>query len=768
MNILEKTYNPKQFEETTYNNTTKYFSPSNNSSSYFSLLMPPPNVTGSLHLGHALTYTLQDILIRYHRQNGQNTLWQPGVDHAGIATQMVVERLLESKGVNPREMSRAEFIEETMKWKEQSGNTIVEQQKRLGCSAPWELSRFTMDEGMSKAVVHAFVSLYKDGLIYRAKRLVNWDTKFKTAISDLEIQNKEEKGSLWHIKYKIEGTDNFIIVATSRPETMFGDTAVAVHPDDERYKHLVGKNAVIPFVDRKIPIIADEYADMEKGSGCVKITPAHDYNDFAVGKRHNLEMISILNEDGHMVDSEYVPEFIRNIYLKKARKMVIERLVEDDLFDKEEQIVHSVPYGDRSGVVIEPMLMDQWFVDAKTLAKDAIEAVESGRVKFFPEKWENTYFDWMNNIEPWCISRQIIWGHQIPAWYLPNGEIIVEGSEEEAVAIASKIGFSKEDLRRDTDVLDTWFSSGLWPFATLCWPEQTADLKTFYPTSTLVTGFDIIFFWVARMMMMSLHFMKDVPFREIYIHALVRDEKGQKMSKSKGNVMDPLELMDEFGADALRFTLAFLSVPGRDVKFGKDNVKISRNFITKIWNAARFLQSKEVLFDRKISDIKATSKLNLWIISKLKKSQEEIDLNIKEYRFDYAARNIQFFLRDTFCDFYVEAMKFVDDEGETKSVAGAVFAEFLRIAHPVIPFVTDHLARVLGVCDTLIMKSREHIELLQISDVDEKEVNEFVELVGAVRSEKQASGEDSESYKELKDKLNSWPGELGELSGIVR
>ena len=622
-----------------------------------------------------------------------------------------------------------------------------------------------MDEGFSKAVVHAFVSLYKDGLICRAKRLVNWDTKFKTAISDLEIQNKEDSGTLWHIKYQVEDSNEFIVVATSRPETMFGDTAVAVHPDDERYKDLVGKNAIVPLTQRRIPIITDEYADMEKGTGCVKITPAHDHNDFAVGKRHDLEMISILDEDGHMV-SEHVPEEYRGLYLKKARKMVVEKLKELGLLDKEEAIIHSVPYGDRSGVVIEPMLTDQWFVDAKSMAKEAIQVVEDGRVKFFPEKWENTYFDWMRNIEPWCISRQIIWGHQIPAWYGPNGEIIVEKTEEEAIEAAAKLGISKDQLRRETDVLDTWFSSGLWPFATLGWPDNTDMLKTFYPTSTLVTGFDIIFFWVARMIMMSMHFMKEVPFKEIYIHALVRDEKGQKMSKSKGNVMDPLELMDEFGADALRFTLAFLSVPGRDVKLGKDNVKISRNFITKIWNAARFLQSKDVAFNKNIKDIKVTSKLNNWIVSKLQGLQSEINQNMVEYRLDYATRNIQFFIRDTFCDFFVEAMKIIDDE-ETKDVAGAVFGEFLRIAHPFIPFVTDHLAQVLGVCDSMILKSGTHIPELKTSDLDEKEVDDFVDLIHAIRSEKQAGGEESEVYISVKAKLNDLSEELQRFVGLA-
>lgn len=764
--ILEKTYSPNQFEKDIYQNTLDKFYPSGESDKTFTILMPPPNVTGCLHVGHALNYTIQDILIRYHRQNGFDTLWQPGMDHAGIATQMVVSRELEAKGIDVKSLSRKDLIEKIWEWKAESGGKIFEQQKALGCSVPWDYSRFTMDEGFCKAVIEAFVRLYKDGLIFRAKRLVNWDTKFKTAISDLEIQNKEEKGILWHIKYKLKDSDDFVIVATTRPETMFGDTAVAVHPNDERYKHLIGKMVLVPYTNRFIEIIADEHADMEKGTGCVKITPAHDYDDFAVGKRHNLEMITVIDEDGHMT-SDYVPEFVRGLYLKKARKIVLEKLKEDGFLVKEEEIIHSVPYGDRSGTVIEPRLTDQWFVDTKPLAKEAIKVVEEKKVKFFPEKWENTYYDWMRNIEPWCISRQITWGHQIPAWYGPNGEIFVEKSEEEVILAAEKCGISKDKLRRETDVLDTWFSSGLWPFATLGWPETTERLKKYYPTSTLVTGFDIIFFWIARMMMMSLYFMKEIPFKDIYIHALVRDEKGQKMSKSKGNVIDPLELKGEFGADALRFTLAFLSVPGRDVKLGKEQVKISRNFITKIWNAARFIQSKGVVFNKNISDIKITKTLNYWLISKLKKLQNDIDQNMKDYRFDYITRNIQFFLRDIFCDFFVEAMKFQDDE-ETKSIAGIVFAEFLRISNPVIPFVTDHLAQVLDICDSFVLKGKLDLSSIIIDEKAEKEVDQFVELIHEIRSEKQANGIDSEKYQVLREKLNNWQGELSTIIGIVR
>jgi valyl-tRNA synthetase len=731
--LLEKTYNPEDFEIETYKRTEKFFAPDPSKLSAYTIMMPPPNVTGSLHLGHALTYTIQDILIRYHRQSGdKSVLWQPGIDHAGIATQMVVERDLDAQGIKKSNLTRDEFIDMVWAWKEKSGGQIAKQQKRIGCSAAWDMSRFTMDQGMSKCVSYAFVKLFKDGLIYRDKRLINWDIKFKTAISDLEIINKEEEGILWHIKYRIAENSKeemYITIATTRPETMFGDVAVAVNPTDERYQHLIGKYVIIPFTDRKIPIIGDEHADMKKGSGCVKITPAHDYNDFVVGKIHDLPYICILDENGHMENNEFVPEFIKGVFLKKARKLVIEQLTSKGLLVKEEKVIHSIPYGDRSGVVIEPMLKDQWFVDVEKLAGKALEFVENGEVQFVPEKWKNTYYDWLRNIQPWCISRQIVWGHQIPAWFGINGEIIVEETEEEAIKAAEKLGLSKSEIKRDTDVLDTWFSSSFWPFSTLGWPKNTENLQKFFPTSVLVTGFDIIFFWVARMMMMSLYFMKDIPFRHVYIHALVRDEKGQKMSKSKGNVLDPIGLMDEYGADALRFTLAFFSVPGRDIKIGGEHVKVSRNFITKIWNAGRFLQYHKVCF---VSDgIKPISLLNRWILTKLSRFQTEFGTNIAEYRFDYAAHNVQFFLRNIFCDFFVEAMKIVNDN-ETKNIAGFVFAEFLRISHPIIPFVTDFLAQTLKITDTFINKPSGVIDLYE---QDEKIVDKFIDNLHKIRSE---------------------------------
>ncbi|MDR1234247.1 MAG: valine--tRNA ligase [Holosporales bacterium] len=761
-NILDKTYNPKNFEPDVYRRTMNKFAPSPDLENIFTILMPPPNVTGSLHLGHALTYTIQDILIRYYRQSGYDTLWQPGIDHAGIATQMVVSRELEASGIEPSSLPREGFISKIWEWKNQSGGKIVEQQQALGCSAPWALSRFTMDENFCEAVVEAFVTLYKSGLIFRDKRLVNWDTKLQTAISDLEIQNKEEAGVLWHIDYKISGTDESITIATTRPETMFGDTAIAVHPDDARYASLIGKMAVIPYTDREIPIITDDYIDIQKGTGCLKVTPAHDINDFAIGKRHNLEMITILDKTGHLT-SDYVPDFLRGVYVKKARKILLEKLKEDGILVLEEEITHTIPYGDRSNTVIEPLLTDQWFLDSKALAKESIRVVEEGDIKFYPDKWKNTYFDWMYNIEPWCISRQILWGHQIPAWYGPNGEIIVEKTEEEAFIEAEKRGIRRDQLIRETDVLDTWFSSGLWPFATLGWPKKTDALARYYPTSTLVSGFDIIFFWIARMIMMSIFFMKKVPFRDVYIHALVRDEKGQKMSKSKGNVMDPLDLIDEFGADALRFTLAFLSVPGRDIKFGRDNVKISRNFITKIWNAARFLQSKEIVLGEKVPEIH--HKIDHWIIAKLKKFKDDIDQDIRAYRFDYATRNIQYFLRDIFCDFYIEAMKIQD----TRHVAGYVFSEFLRTVNPFIPYVTEYLWQTISDSpETLVTQNQSNIHELTISSEFEKEVDEFVELIHEIRSEKQnVEAGSSERYNDLKTRIHSWPGELNALAGVA-
>ncbi len=627
--MIEKTYQPAEIERRMWAaweeaQAFRAGRPERKHATPYCIIIPPPNVTGSLHMGHALNNTLQDVLCRFERMRGRDVLWQPGTDHAGIATQMVVERqLMERQEPGRRAMGREKFVERVWQWKAESGGIIVNQLKRLGASCDWSRERFTMDEGLSKAVLKVFVELYDDRLIYKDKRLVNWDPKLHTAISDLEVQQIEIKGSLWHIKYPIEGSDEFIVVATTRPETMLGDTAVAVHPDNERLEHLIGKTAVLPLVGRRIKIIGDDYADPEKGTGAVKITPAHDFNDFEVGKRHHLAKINVLDIeaqldlDGNIEFLEGVPasaELDETLAMHgldrfDARKKIVARLEAAGLMDKIEPNTHMVPHGDRSGAVIEPFLTDQWYVDAKTLAKPAIAAVRDGRTAFVPKNWEKTYFEWMENIQPWCISRQLWWGHQIPAWYGPDGKVFVAETEEEAVSRALAYYAETEAitpmqahdmaldpesrepfLLRDEDVLDTWFSSALWAFSTLGWPDKTPELARYYPTDTLVTGFDIIFFWVARMMMMGLHFMKDVPFDTVYIHALVRDEKGAKMSKSKGNIIDPLELIDEFGADALRFTLTAMAAQGRDIKLAKSRVEGYRNFATKLWNACRFAE----------------------------------------------------------------------------------------------------------------------------------------------------------------------------------
>ncbi|MBZ0216676.1 MAG: valine--tRNA ligase, partial [Fimbriimonadaceae bacterium] len=569
----------------------------------FSIVIPPPNVTGSLHMGHALNNTVQDILIRYARMNGRDVLWQPGMDHAGIATQMVVERQLAANNEpHRREMGREAFVERVWKWKEESGGTIINQLKRLGASCDWSRERFTMDEGLSKAVLKVFVELYRDGLIYKDKRLVNWDPVFQTAISDLEVEQKEVTGHMWRFAYplvdgSVDGIEE-IIIATTRPETMLGDGAVAVHPSDERYKNLIGKMVRLPIAERHIPIIADEYPDPEFGSGAVKITGAHDFNDFEVARRNDIPLIPLMDTQARMIvtPENNVPAHYEGLDRYKARELVLEEIKALGFYRGVEEKQIAQPFGDRSGVVIEPMLTDQWYVDAETLAKPAIAAVENGQTKFVPKNWDKTYFEWMRNIQPWCISRQLWWGHQIPAWYGPDGEIFVAYTEEEAREQAKQKYADDVDLIRDEDVLDTWFSSALWAFSTLGWPDETPEVKKYYPTSVLVTGFDIIFFWVARMMMMGLHFMKEIPFETVYIHALVRDEKGQKMSKSKGNVIDPLDIADTYGADALRFTLAAMAAQGRYIKLAMSRVAGYRNFSTKLWNAARFAEMTNCQF----------------------------------------------------------------------------------------------------------------------------------------------------------------------------
>ena len=658
----------------------------------YSIMMPPPNVTGSLHMGHALTFTIQDILIRYHRMQGKEVLWQAGTDHAGIATQMVVERKLSEEGLDRRTLGREQFIEKVWEWKEESGGSINNQLRRLGASADWSRERFTMDKGLSEAVKKVFVDLYNDGIIYRDKRLVNWDPKLLTAISDLEVEQKEQEGSLWHIKYPID-QDNYIVVATTRPETMLGDSAVAVHPEDSRYKDLIGKHCNLPLVEKTIPIIADEYADPEKGSGAVKITPAHDFNDFEVGKRHQLEFINIFDQFAKI--NENAPSKYQGLDRFEARQLILEELQGLGLLIKEEKQDMVVPYGDRSGVVIEPWLTDQWFCNAKKLSIDPIKSVKEGKTNFVPKNWENTFFNWMENIQPWCISRQLWWGHQIPAWYGPDKKCFVALSIDDANLKAKKHYGKETELIQDEDVLDTWFSSALWTFSTLDWPNKTYELERFYPGNVLVTGFDIIFFWVARMMMMGSYFMKQTPFKDVYIHPLIRDEKGQKMSKSKGNIIDPLVLLDKYGADTLRFTLTALLNPGRDVKLAEDRVKGYKSFTNKIWNAANFLNINDVTFIDSLDNNNISLDTSKWILKEYENVQAEYFKNIEKYQFHEIASLIYHFTWHTFCDWYIEFIKsdFANDEKseETKKVSGWIFIQILKLLHPIMPFITEKL-----------------------------------------------------------------------------
>lgn len=711
----------------------------------YTIMMPPPNVTGTLHVGHALTYTLQDVLIRFKRLCGYDVLWQPGTDHAGIATQMVVERRLEAEGVSRHDLGREKFIEKVWEWKEYSGNTIVEQQRRLGITPDWSRQRFTLDEGLSQAVRKVFVELYNQGLIYRDKRLVNWDSKLQTAVSDLEVISQDVKGHLWYIAYPlVENEGESIIVATTRPETMLGDTAVAVHPEDERYQHLIGKMVKLPLTGREIPIIADEYCDREKGSGAVKMTPAHDFNDFEVCKRHNIPMLNILDIRAHL--NENVPASYQGLSVEAARKKVLEDLEAQELLIKIEPIVHAQPFSERSGAQIQPLLTDQWFVDAHTLAQPAIKAVETGKTKFVPEHWNSTYFEWLRNIQPWCISRQIWWGHQIPAWFGPDQKIFVAETKEEAEAQAEQHYGGKVELVQETDVLDTWFSSALWPFSTLGWPQETVELKRYYPTDVLDTGFDIIFFWVARMMMMGLHFMGDVPFKTVYIHALVRDEKGAKMSKSKGNVLDPLTLSDEYGCDALRYTLASLAVPGRDLKLGESRIQGSRNFMTKLWNAARFLEMNQCTYKQEFDPLGVQLAVNRWVISEMVTLASKVYKAIEAYRFDEAAADLYKFLWGTYCDFYLEFLKpiFANVEDataleESRKTAAWILMEFIKIANPIIPFITETLWQECGGEGLLLAAQwpsygRESIDERYINTNAQEEMNWLVELISAIRS----------------------------------
>ncbi|MBC7952681.1 MAG: valine--tRNA ligase [Rhodospirillaceae bacterium] len=739
--MLDKTYHPSEVEPKHYERWEKsgaFAAHTDSPKPPYTIMMPPPNVTGSLHMGHALTFTLQDVLIRYHRMIGRDALWQPGTDHAGIATQMVVERQLEAQKVTRHDLGREKFIERVWEWKAESGGTITTQLRRLGASPDWPKERFTMDDGLSHAVRTVFVALHKQKLIYRDKRLVNWDPKLHTAISDLEVETREVKGHMWHFKYPVEGMDGtFITVATTRPETMLGDSAVAVHPEDERYTHLVGKMVRLPIVGRLIPIVADEYSDPTKGTGAVKITPAHDFNDFEVGKRHNLPQINILDRDAKLNDA--VPEAYQGLDRFVARKQVVAEMEALELLDKIEPHVLQQPFGDRSGVVIEPWLTDQWYVDAVTLAKPALEAVQTGKTKFYPKHWENTYYEWMRNIQPWCISRQIWWGHQVPAWYGPDGVVFVEMDEAAAQAAATAHYGHGVELTRDTDVLDTWFSSALWPFSTLGWPEKTPELARYYPGDVLVTGFDIIFFWVARMMMMGIHFMGDVPFKDIYIHALVRDEKGQKMSKSKGNVIDPLVLMDKYGCDAVRFTLAALAAQGRDIKLAESRVEGYRNFATKLWNAARFCQMNECAPVAGFDPKDVTETVNRWIVGKVSELADKVAASLDTYRYDAAAGTAYQFVWGTFCDWYLEFAKPIfmgsDDKAkaETRATAAWVLDMILHVLHPFMPFITEELWAQLGSrSDELMLRPWPKFDGL-IDAAAEEEMDWVVRVISNVR-----------------------------------
>lgn len=732
---MDKTFQPANIESQWYQTWEDqgYFAPQGGEKAY-SIMIPPPNVTGSLHMGHGFQESIMDLLIRYHRMQGDNTLWQVGTDHAGIATQMVVERQLEAKGISRHDLGRDKFLEKVWEWKEQSGGTITQQLRRIGASLDWSRERFTMDPGMSAAVQEVFIQLYDEGLIYRGQRLVNWDPALHTAISDLEVISEEEQGYLWHFRYPLADGEGYLVVATTRPETMLGDSAVAVHPEDERYRHLIGKFVELPLTDRKIPIIADDYVDQEFGTGCVKITPAHDFNDYEMGQRHNLELLSIFTDDGNINNS--APEAYRGMERFQARDKIVADIDALGLLEKIEDHTLKIPRGDRSGVIIEPYLTEQWYVCAKALAKPAIAAVENGDIEFVPKQWENTYFAWMRDIQDWCISRQLWWGHRIPAWYDSGGNIYVGNDEQE---IRSKHNLNSDiSLTQDKDVLDTWFSSALWTFSTLGWPEKTEELATFHPSSVLVTGFDIIFFWVARMIMMSLHFRKEVPFHTVYVHGLVRDSEGQKMSKSKGNVLDPIDLIDgigleelvekrtvgmiqpklakrvekatrkefpngiaAYGTDALRFTYYSLASTGRDIKFDLGRIDGYRNFCNKIWNAARYvlMNCQDHDCDQNENAEYQLGLADRWIISRLQETEKKAERSIASYRFDLASQSIYEFIWNEYCDWYLELSKPVlwDDNASTAAKTGTrrtlirVLETILRMAHPFMPFITEEI-----------------------------------------------------------------------------
>ncbi len=720
--MLDKTFDHASVEQSLYEGWERAgaFAAGQTQGAPYTIMIPPPNVTGVLHMGHALTFTLQDALIRWRRMQGRDALWQPGTDHAGIATQMVVERELAGAQTSRQALGRDAFLQRVWQWKAQSGGAITQQLRRLGASLDWQRERFTLDEGLSRAVREVFVTLHEQGLIYRDRRLVNWDPKLQSAISDLEVESQEVRGHLWHIRYPVEGDDGlYLTVATTRPETLLGDTAVAVHPEDARYAALVGRHVVLPLTGRRVPVVADTYSDPEKGTGAVKITPAHDFNDFAVGQRHGLEMPSILDRQARITLAEVElravpglagPDFTRTLEgqgREAARAAVVAELDRLGLLERTEPNTHQVPHGDRSGVVIEPLLTEQWYCDARTLAGPAVAAVEQGRITFVPKQWENTFFAWMREIQPWCISRQLWWGHRIPAWYAPDGSVFVARSQAEAEAQAATRYDVPTALEQDPDVLDTWFSSGLWPFSTLGWPDATPELARHYPSDVLVTGFDIIFFWVARMMMMGLHFMGDVPFRQVVIHGLVRDERGQKMSKSKGNVIDPLSLVDQYGADALRFAVCQLTGPGRDIKLGAARVAEARSFVTKLWNAARFCEMNGVAPVPGFDPASVRAPLCRWLLDEANQAIAEADAALEAFRFDDYAGACYRFTWKVFCDWFVELAKPVlmgadgPERDELRATAAHVLGVVLRLLHPAAPYVTEALWEAFGYGEAL-------------------------------------------------------------------
>ena len=735
MSELPKTFDPAAIEQRWYEHWERegLFRPDRPEAQPWTIVMPPPNVTGSLHIGHALDITLQDVLTRRERMLGKDALWVVGTDHAGIATQMVVERNLETQGIKRAEIGREAFLEHVWEWKAQSGGAITRQLRRLGASCDWAHERFTMDEGYQKAVVHTFVELHKRGLIYRDKRLVNWDPKFQTAISDLEVETRDVQGKFWTLRYPLEDGSGAIEVATTRPETMLADMAVAVHPEDERYKAIVGKKVKHPITGRLIPIIADEHADPELGSGAVKITPGHDFNDFEVGKRAGIaprDMLNMFDATAHLVQTQdgLIPDELLGLTREEARKRVVELLEAEGALVSVEDRVIPTPYGDRSGVVIEPWLTDQWYVDVKPLAERVIEATKAGKIRIVPETWAKTWFNWLENIQPWCVSRQLWWGHRIPAWYAEDGHVFVAESEEEARAEAGG-----KPLRQDEDVLDTWFSSALWPFATLGWPDETEDLKRHYANDVLISGFDILFFWDARMAMQGIEFMGEPPWKTLYLHGLVRDALGQKMSKSKGNTVDPLGLIDKYGADALRFTLAAMESQGRDIKLDEKRVEGYRNFATKLWNAARFLQMNGVGASQSIAAPEAELPVNRWIIGEVVETLGRLNRAFDELRYDDMANAIYHFTWATFCDWYVELIKGAFDE-ETRRVAAWAFDQILVMLHPLMPFITEELWAAMGERPYELIVAKWPAPEAEVDREAKAELDWLIRLVSEVRS----------------------------------